>query len=308
MRNNVLKMPGTTETGGARARLADEIDARKRCASFCSVVVPLIAAAAGFTFLSLRRALHHDRQRLCRRAEGADHAGHLRQDQHHLIVKRRPACAGRRSAVRDRSGAVPARADAGAEQARSASAPTSAICKTNLTSLTKLVDIRTRRASSSSSATSSASRRWSPRWLGIAGRSRHRRSPALVTAQLQAQHADSAEGRHLQSVARAILICRSRNSRPTSRPKAALDQAQRDLNHTTLRAPMSGTATQVDAIQLGRFVTAGTPVFSVIDDSAPWVDANPKETDITYLRIGQNGDARCRLVPRPHLPRHRAIR
>jgi membrane fusion protein, multidrug efflux system len=47
---------------------------------------------------------------------------------------------------------------------------------------------------------------------------------------------------------------------------------------------MSGTATQVDNIQLGRFVTAGTPVLSVIDDQAPWVDANPKETDITYLR------------------------
>jgi membrane fusion protein (multidrug efflux system) len=46
-------------------------------------------------------------------------------------------------------------------------------------------------------------------------------------------------------------------------------------------------ATQVDSIQLGRFVTAGTPVFSVIDDSAPWVDANPKETDITNLQIGQ---------------------
>jgi membrane fusion protein (multidrug efflux system) len=25
----------------------------------------------------------------------------------------------------------------------------------------------------------------------------------------------------------------------------------------------------------------------VIDDQAPWVDANPKETDITYLRVGQ---------------------
>jgi membrane fusion protein (multidrug efflux system) len=25
----------------------------------------------------------------------------------------------------------------------------------------------------------------------------------------------------------------------------------------------------------------------VIDDAAPWVDANPKETDITYLRVGQ---------------------
>ena len=68
---------------------------------------------------------------------------------------------------------------------------------------------------------------------------------------------------------------------------AALDQAKRDLDHTVLRAPIDGLATQVDNIQLGRFVTAGTPVFAVIDDSAPWVDANPKETDITNLQIGQ---------------------
>jgi membrane fusion protein (multidrug efflux system) len=69
--------------------------------------------------------------------------------------------------------------------------------------------------------------------------------------------------------------------------KAVQEQAQRDLDHTTLRAPIAGTATQVDSIQLGRYVTAGTPVLSVIDDSRPWVDANPKETDVTYLRIGQ---------------------
>jgi membrane fusion protein (multidrug efflux system) len=54
-----------------------------------------------------------------------------------------------------------------------------------------------------------------------------------------------------------------------------------------LRAPIAGTATQVDAIQLGRFVAAGTPLFSVVDDTAPWVDANPKETDLTYLKTGQ---------------------
>jgi membrane fusion protein, multidrug efflux system len=69
--------------------------------------------------------------------------------------------------------------------------------------------------------------------------------------------------------------------------KAALDNAQRDFDHTIVRAPMPGTATQVDHIELGRFVAAGTPVLSVIDDQAPWVDANPKETDITYLRVGQ---------------------
>ncbi|MDI3469304.1 MAG: Membrane fusion component of MSF-type tripartite multidrug efflux system [Pseudolabrys sp.] len=69
--------------------------------------------------------------------------------------------------------------------------------------------------------------------------------------------------------------------------KAAYDDAKRNLDHTVLRAAIDGTATQVDNIQLGRYVTAGSPVFSIVDDAAPWVDANPKETDITYLRVGQ---------------------
>jgi len=69
--------------------------------------------------------------------------------------------------------------------------------------------------------------------------------------------------------------------------KAALDDAERNLNLSTVRAPMNGTATQVDNIQLGRFVAAGTPVFSVIDTTAPWVDANPKESDFTYVAVGQ---------------------
>ncbi len=37
-----------------------------------------------------------------------------------------------------------------------------------------------------------------------------------------------------------------------------------------MRAPMNGIATQVDQIQLGRFVMAGSPVFSVIDTEKPW--------------------------------------
>jgi membrane fusion protein, multidrug efflux system len=69
--------------------------------------------------------------------------------------------------------------------------------------------------------------------------------------------------------------------------KAVLDDAQRNLDLTTVRAPMNGIATQVDQIQLGRFVAAGTPVFSVVDTSRPWVDANPKESDFTYVAVGQ---------------------
>ncbi len=69
--------------------------------------------------------------------------------------------------------------------------------------------------------------------------------------------------------------------------KAALDDAQRNLDLTTVRAPINGTATQVEQIQLGRYVTAGTPVFSVMDVANPWVDANPKESDLTYVAVGQ---------------------
>jgi membrane fusion protein, multidrug efflux system len=72
--------------------------------------------------------------------------------------------------------------------------------------------------------------------------------------------------------------------------KAALGQAERNLDHTVMRAPMDGIATQVDQIQLGRFVVAGAPVFSVIDTAKPWVDANLKESDFTYVTVGQQVD------------------
>jgi len=74
---------------------------------------------------------------------------------------------------------------------------------------------------------------------------------------------------------------------PYAQAKAQLGMAERNLDHTVLRAPMAGVATQVEQIQLGRFVTAGTPVFSVIDIANPWVDANPKESDFTYVGVGQ---------------------
>jgi membrane fusion protein (multidrug efflux system) len=78
---------------------------------------------------------------------------------------------------------------------------------------------------------------------------------------------------------------------------AALGDAQRNLRNTELRAPIDGIATQVDNIQLGRFVPAGTPVFSVVDLANPWVDANPKESDFTYVTVGQSVDLSIDAFP-----------
>jgi membrane fusion protein, multidrug efflux system len=109
---------------------------------------------------------------------------------------------------------------------------------------------------------------------------------AMVTAGAQAQFV-----RQQLSNAKAQLLGNPdlpmERFPPYAQAKAQLDMAQRNLDHTVLRAPMPGIATQVEQIQLGRFVAAGTPVFSVIDVDQPWVDANPKESDFTYVAVGQ---------------------
>jgi membrane fusion protein (multidrug efflux system) len=109
---------------------------------------------------------------------------------------------------------------------------------------------------------------------------------ATVTAQLQAQLAVQQQATTLNALLGNPDLPIEQYP-PYQQAKAVLEQAERDLDHTTLTAPIGGTATQVDNIQLGRFVTAGTPILSIIDDGAPWVDANPKETDLTNVRVGQ---------------------
>ncbi|MCX7322101.1 MAG: HlyD family secretion protein [Hyphomicrobiales bacterium] len=84
---------------------------------------------------------------------------------------------------------------------------------------------------------------------------------------------------------------------PYAQAQSALDQAQRNLDHTVLKAPIAGVATQVDNIQLGRYAMAGTPVLTVIDDSRPWVDANMKESDLTYVTTGQKVDIEVDAFP-----------
>jgi membrane fusion protein, multidrug efflux system len=68
--------------------------------------------------------------------------------------------------------------------------------------------------------------------------------------------------------------------------KAQVEDAERNLNNAQVVAPIAGVATQVTQIQLGRVMAAGAPVFAIIADRGLWIDANPKESDLTYIRTG----------------------
>ncbi len=75
---------------------------------------------------------------------------------------------------------------------------------------------------------------------------------------------------------------------PQSRQaKAQVDEAQRQLDHATVKAPFAGIVTNVPSIAPGKYLPASTTAFYLVDTDRVWVAANPKETELTYVRPGQ---------------------
>jgi membrane fusion protein (multidrug efflux system) len=78
--------------------------------------------------------------------------------------------------------------------------------------------------------------------------------------------------------------------------KSQLDEAQRQLDHTTVRAPFDGIATQVDTLQPGTFLVSQTAALTntgaigLVSTSNVWIEANTKETDLTYAKVGDPVD------------------
>jgi membrane fusion protein (multidrug efflux system) len=69
--------------------------------------------------------------------------------------------------------------------------------------------------------------------------------------------------------------------------KAQLDEAQRQLDHAVVTAPFAGIVTDVSAIAPGKYLAASTTAFYLVDNEHVWVEAQPKETELTYVRPGQ---------------------
>jgi membrane fusion protein (multidrug efflux system) len=69
--------------------------------------------------------------------------------------------------------------------------------------------------------------------------------------------------------------------------KAQVDEAQRQLDHTVVKAPFAGIVTNVPSIAPGKYLAASTTAFYLVDTDHLWVDATPKETELTYVRPGQ---------------------
>ena len=77
------------------------------------------------------------------------------------------------------------------------------------------------------------------------------------------------------------------DAHPMVREKVAVrDRARINLEHSVVRAPASGIVTNFD-LQAGEYVAVGTVAFSLVGTEDIWVQANFKETELTYVNVGQ---------------------
>lgn len=71
---------------------------------------------------------------------------------------------------------------------------------------------------------------------------------------------------------------------------AAVDEAQRNLTNSVVRAPFDGIVTNVDSLQVGSYLQPPQSGISLVSDENLWVAASPKETELTNMKPGQPVD------------------
>ena len=82
--------------------------------------------------------------------------------------------------------------------------------------------------------------------------------------------------------------------------QAAVDSALRNLRLTSILAPFEGIPHNVESIAVGAFLNAGQSAFPLVSTSDFYVEANIRETDLTYVRPGD--PARLTIDAYPETP------
>jgi membrane fusion protein, multidrug efflux system len=68
--------------------------------------------------------------------------------------------------------------------------------------------------------------------------------------------------------------------------QAAVDTAARNLRLTSVLAPFDGIPNSVESIAVGAFLNAGQSAFPLVSTNDLYIEANIRETDLTYVKEG----------------------
>ncbi len=81
---------------------------------------------------------------------------------------------------------------------------------------------------------------------------------------------------------------------------AKLAEAERQLAHTEVKAPFDGVVTSVDTLQPGQYLAASTAAFGLVSSTDVWVEAFPKETQLTWAKPGDRATVTVDTFPGRH--------
>lgn len=96
---------------------------------------------------------------------------------------------------------------------------------------------------------------------------------------------------------------------PGVNPQVLAGQVQKrkallDVARTTVRAPVSGTVSQSDRLQIGQMMVIGLPAVTIVSNKGSWVEANFKETDLNHMKVGQTAKLTFDAYPGMKLKGH----
>lgn len=87
------------------------------------------------------------------------------------------------------------------------------------------------------------------------------------------------------------------DTHPTVREaRSSRDGVALDLRRTEVHAPSDGVITNF-GLEVGEYIEAGAPIFSLVGTGQVWVRANYKETDLTHVRVGQSATLKVDTYP-----------
>ncbi|MCA8879333.1 MAG: HlyD family secretion protein [Rhodobacteraceae bacterium] len=79
--------------------------------------------------------------------------------------------------------------------------------------------------------------------------------------------------------------------------QATRDRAAYDLDRTVVTAPADGIVAEAGSFRTGQYVTAGSPLFVLVETGETWIEANFKETQLTHMAAGQSAKVEFDTYP-----------